>query len=66
MSSQEILLQWGFCLRYVINVGIEPSLQPVTGEQFSYHSANAEDSSCVNVVAESFWNRGQQAYFDVN
>ena len=44
---------------------IEPSLQPVTGEQFSYLSANVEDGSRVDVVAEGFWNQGQQAYFDV-
>ena len=37
----------------------------MTGEQFSYLSANAEDGSCVDVVAEGFWNQGQQAYFDV-
>ena len=47
------------------NVGIEPSLQPVTGEQFSYLSANVEDGSRVDVVAEGFWNQGQQAFFDV-
>ena len=41
---------------------IEPSLQPVTGEQFSYLSANVEDGSRVDVVAEGFWNQGQQAY----
>ena len=44
---------------------IEPSLQPVTGEQFSYLSANVEDGSRVDVVAKGFWNQGQQAYFDV-
>ena len=33
------------------NVGIEPTLQPVTGEQFSYLSANFDDRSRVDVVA---------------
>ena len=47
------------------NVGIEPSLQPVTGEQFSHLSANVENECHVDVVAEGFWNQGQQAYFDV-
>lgn len=47
------------------NVAIEPPLQPVTGEQFSYLSANVEDGSRVDVVAEGFWNRGQKTYFDV-
>ena len=37
----------------------------MTGEQFSYLSANVEDGSCVDVVAEGFWNQGQQAFFDV-
>ena len=29
----------------VHNVGIEPSLQPVTGENLSYRSANREDGA---------------------
>ena len=48
------------------NVGIEPSLQPVTGENLSYRSANREDGARLDVVAESFWGRNRQrAFFDV-
>ena len=48
------------------NVGIEPSLQPVTGEILSYRSANREDGARLDVVAESFWGRNRQrAFFDV-
>ena len=55
----------GFLSEVCYNVGVEPSLQPVTGEQFSYISANVEDGSQVDVVAEGFWNWRQKAYFDV-
>ena len=37
------------------SVGIEPTLQPLTGEQFSYRSANVEDGARLDVVAEGFW-----------
>ena len=40
-------------------------VQPETGEQFSYLSANVEDGSCIDVAAKGFWNRGQLPYFDV-
>ena len=36
------------------SVGVEPVLQPLTGEQFSYRSANVEDGACLDVVAEGF------------
>ena len=48
-----------------ISVGVEPTLQPLTGEQFSYRSANVEDGAQLDVVAEGFWDRRQKAYFDV-
>ena len=37
------------------SVGVEPTLQPLTGEQFSYRSANVEDGAHLDVVAEGFW-----------
>ena len=46
-------------------VGVEPTLQPLTGEQFSYRSANVEVGARLDVVAEGFWVRRQKAYFDV-
>ena len=36
------------------NVRIEPSLQPLPGEQFHYKSANVEDGAWLDVSAEKF------------
>ena len=47
------------------NVGVEPTLQPLTGEQLFYRSANVEDGARLDVVAEGFWDHRQKAYFDV-
>ena len=48
------------------NVGTEPSLQPVTGEQLLHRTANREDGARLDIVAESFWGRDRQrAFFDV-
>ena len=48
------------------NVGTEPCLQPVTGEQLRHRTANREDGARLDVVAESFWGRDRQrAFFDV-
>ena len=46
--------------------GTEPSLQPVTGEQFEHRTANREDDARLDIVAQSFWGRDRQsAFFDV-
>jgi len=37
------------------SVEVEPTLQPLTGEQLSYRSANVEDGAILDVVAEGFW-----------
>ena len=48
------------------NVGTEPCLQPITGEQLTYSTANREDGARLDMVAESFWGRNRQrAYFYV-
>ena len=48
------------------NVGIEPELQPLTGERFHFRSANVEDGARMDVRAESFWGPDRQsAFFDV-
>ena len=48
------------------NVGSEPILQPVTGEQLLHRTANREDGARLDIVAESFWGRDRQrAFFDV-
>ena len=47
-------------------VGIEPSLQPATGEQFLHKTTNREDGARLDIVAQSFWGRDRQsAFFDV-
>ena len=46
-------------------VEVEPSLQPLSGESFRLRSANTEDGARLDVVANGFWERGQNAYFDV-
>ena len=48
------------------NVRIEPSLQPLSGEQFHYRSANIEDGARLDVSAESFGGQDRKmAFFDV-
>ena len=47
------------------SVEIEPSLQPLSGESFQYRSANIDDGTSLDVAANGFWERGQNAYFDV-
>ena len=47
-------------------VGVEPCLQPVPDEAFSYKSANREDGARLDIVAENFCGRDRQrAFFDV-
>ena len=47
------------------NVAVEPSLQPLNGENFLYRSANTDSEARLDVKARGFWNRGQDAFFDV-
>ena len=48
------------------NVCIEPSLQPLSGEQFHYRSANIEDGTRLDVSAGNFWGQDRKmAFFDV-
>ena len=48
------------------SVGTDPSLQPVTGEQFEHRTANREDGARLDIVVQSFWGRDRQsAFFDV-
>jgi len=43
------------------NVAIEPTLQPVTNEQFFHHSANTECGARLDVRAQSFWGHSLSA-----
>ena len=48
------------------NVGIEPTLQPLSGETMSYQTANSTDGARLDVKAQGFWGcETQCAFFDV-
>ena len=47
------------------DVAVEPSLLPVTGEEFVLRSANIEDDSRLDVKARGFYRQGQTAFFDI-
>ena len=47
-------------------VGTEPCIQPLSGEQLKYKTANDADEARLDVVAENFWPKNRQkAFFDV-
>ena len=46
------------------DVNIEPSLTPLTGECFTYRTANI-DGARTDVSARGFWTRGQKAFADI-
>ncbi len=48
------------------DVEIEPTLQPLTGERLSNHTANTEDGARLDVKARGFWDRMQCAFFDIS
>ena len=43
----------------------EPQLQPLTGETILPRSANKQEEARVDIKAKGFWNRQQNAFFDV-
>ena len=48
------------------SVSVEPTLQPLTGEQLQYKTANSEDDARADVSAQGFWgDKRQLAFFDV-
>ena len=47
------------------NVGVEPTLQPLSGETLRHATANREEGARLDVVADNFWGRKQRAFFDV-
>ena len=47
-------------------VTVEPRLQPTTGEEFTYRSANTGEDARLDVKAERFWGiQSQDAFSDV-
>jgi hypothetical protein len=47
------------------DVAVEPILQPLTGEQFRYRTANRSAEARLDVSARGFWTRGQRTFCDV-
>ena len=47
------------------NTSVEPVLQPLNCETFQYHTANVQCEARVDIRANGFWSRGQEAFFDV-
>ena len=41
------------------SVSIEPILQPLTGEQLQYQTANTEDDARADISAQGFWGNKQ-------
>ena len=59
------ILEASLLSRVCKDVAIEPSLLPVTGEEFVLRSANIEDDSRLDVKARGFYRQGQTAFFDI-
>ena len=48
------------------NVGIKPTLQPLSTERLFHQTANTEDGARLDIKAQGFWeNNRQSAFFDV-
>ena len=48
------------------NVGIEPTLLPLTSESFTLRSTNVEEGARLDIMAQIFWDRSKRsAFFDV-
>ena len=48
------------------NVGIEPALQPLSGESFSKRSSNTENGSRLDIRAQDLWDKSKRsALFDI-
>ena len=44
---------------------IEPSLQPLSGESFTYGNANVQDDARIDIKACGFWGERHQCFFDI-
>ena len=47
------------------NVSVEPGLQALDDEHIRPCNANREDEARLDIRANGFWSRGQEAFFDV-
>ena len=56
----------GFLSEVCHNVGTEPLLQPLSGEQLTLRTANREDGARLDIAADNFWGRDRNcAFFDI-
>ena len=51
--------------RKLVDVEVEPQLQPVTTETLPGRSANTSADARLVIRARGFWRRGQNSFFDV-
>ena len=50
----------------MVYISIELHLQPLSGEMMSFHSANTDGNSRLDIAAYGFWgSRFERAFFDV-
>ena len=47
------------------DVAVEPLLTPLTGEKFTYKTANTDDHARLDVSARGVWIKGSRAFFDI-
>ena len=53
-------------LQEIVNdVKVEPQLQPITGEEFRWKTANTAKDARLDISARGFWTRRQRAFFDI-
>ena len=49
-----------------VNVGVEPTLQPLEGERLRYRTANTEDGARLDVVASGIWgSQFERTFLDI-
>ena len=46
------------------DVEVEPDLEPLTGEEMKYKSANVQDDARSDVRIRGFWGKTRNAFFD--
>ena len=47
------------------DVGVEPNLQPLSGESLQYVTTNREEGAHLDMVADCFWRNRKRAFFDI-
>ena len=56
----------GFLTEVCHNVGTEPPLQPLSGEQLRLRTANREEGARLDIAADNFWGRDRnRVFFDI-